>query len=198
AWMIWSLRGLRLPRLSIRAKLQLAVALGAVAPFGIGLWQLNDALATGERLASEQLEVALNDKVRSVERRLTRRRLDVATVGENPLIQRALASGHWTDAQGPDARQLEPTRLGGDMPGINEVALLTNTGEELWRDTTSYGMQTEYARHAGPIGDSTPFLGKLRWDILGPAITDTVPIVDAYHQRRGFLVAKILVSALLE
>jgi signal transduction histidine kinase len=78
---------------SLRTRFLLIVLVGAVLPLGlIGFWLTRTSLRSGEELLSARLDEALESTAQGVRRAWNRRRSDLLSLGDLPVVQRRLAA----------------------------------------------------------------------------------------------------------
>lgn len=78
---------------SLRSRILLIVFLGAVLPLAAtGAWLTRTSLRSGEELLSARLDEALENTAQGVRQSWIRRRSDLLSLGDHPVVQRRLAA----------------------------------------------------------------------------------------------------------
>jgi len=78
---------------ALRTRFVLIVLVGAVLPLAlIGFWLAQSSLRSGEELLTARLDESLEGTARGVRRAWNRRRSDLLTLGDEPIVQQRLAA----------------------------------------------------------------------------------------------------------
>jgi len=176
---------------SLRTRFLLIVLLGAVLPLAlIGLWLTRSSLRSGEELLSARLDEALENTAQGVRRAWNRRRSDLLSLGDLPLVQSRLAAG--VDA-------------GSATVGTRDAAREETVPEEVAAYFTTHGswVQRVVIRDVAdrPVWmlPAATAANAAAEQFQTPVLTVRLPIYDLPSgQRVGALVADLPMTALLD
>ncbi len=169
-----------LGKLSLRTKISLIVATGALIPFTIGLLRIRDSTHAGEDLVRGSLAGVLARDTASLRSRWEYRYSDLRLLSDDPVVALTLAAPAQAAAD-VNARNALAPRFD-STSGIERIVFFDRTGQRRWQ-----------------LGSDEPVVSERRAAALGePLLQVRVPITDSMQTVVGEMQGWVQLHSLLK